>query len=41
MSEIVPKKLYEDVIDSVVKEDVMAGVLNADYAAWVQEELRE
>ena len=40
-SEIVPKKLYEDVIDSVVKEDVMAGVLNADYAAWVQEELRE
>lgn len=41
MSEIVPKKLYEDVIDSVMKEDVMAGVLNADYAAWVQEELRE
>ena len=40
-SEIVPKKLYEDVIDSVMKEDVMAGVLNADYAAWVQEELRD
>ena len=39
-SEIAPQKSYRDVIESVVNEDVLAGFLNADYAAWIQGELR-
>ena len=40
-SKIAPKKSYKDVIESVVNEDVLAGFLNADYAAWIQGELRD
>ena len=40
-SEIAPEKSYKDVIESVVNEDVLAGFLNADYAAWIQGELRD
>lgn len=40
-SEIVLKKSYKNVTESVISGDVIAGFLNADYAAWIQDELRD
>ena len=38
---IVTKNSYGDIIEAVVNEDVKAGSLNADYASWLQDELRD
>lgn len=40
-SEIVLKKSYKNVTESIISGDVTAGFLNADYAAWIQDALRD
>ena len=40
-SDIIVEESYEKVIDRVIDKDAIAGFLNADYAAWIQDELRE
>ena len=40
-SDIIGEESYQKVIDRVIDKDVIAGFLNADYAAWIQDELRE
>ena len=40
-SDIIAQETYNKVIERVIYKDVIAGFLNADYAAWIQDELRE
>ena len=40
-SDIIAQESYDKVIERVIDKDVIAGFLNADYAAWIQDELRE
>ena len=40
-ADIVPKKSYLEVIQSVIDDDAIAGFLNGDYGAWIQDELRK
>ena len=40
-SHIIGKASYKNVIHAVINSDAIAGLLNADHAAWIQGELRE
>ena len=40
-SRIIRKESYKKVIHAVINSDAIAGLLNADHAAWIQDELRE
>ena len=40
-SRIIGKESYKKVINAVINKHAIAGLLNADHAAWIQDELRE